>query len=91
MPTLPTNFSALLQTSSLEVRQHMHTLLTQSILDSLKEEKLAAKIDRLDDKKKKKKKKKEKKRYHLSLFFFLSYIQHRNSIAKKDNNNKLKK
>ena len=37
----------------------MHTLLTQSILDSLKEEKLAAKIDRLDDKKKKKKKKKE--------------------------------
>ena len=29
----------------------MHTLLTQSILDSLKEEKLASKIDRLDDKK----------------------------------------
>ena len=34
----------------------MHTLLTQSILDSLKEEKLASKIARLDDKKKKKKK-----------------------------------
>ena len=35
----------------------MHTILTQSILGSLKEEKLASKIERLDDKKKKKKKK----------------------------------